>query len=193
MVSVNSTMLPLGTPVPPIDLPDASGNRWRLDVDAPTSPALVVAFVCNHCPYVQHLGPTLGEAASAWMAAGAVVVGINANDADAYPDDAPSAMVETAAAWGWDFPYLVDATQDTAVAFGAACTPDFYVFDADRRLAYRGRFDSSTPRNDEPLTGAELDAAVRAVLAGDAPDADQWPSIGCNIKWRPGHEPPWFG
>ena len=193
MASVNSTMLPLGTPVPQIDLPDASGHRWQLDVDAPSSPALVVAFVCNHCPYVQHLGPAFGTAAAEWMAAGAVVVAINANDADAYPDDAPAAMDPTAASWGWQFPYLVDATQATAVAFGAACTPDFYVFDAARRLAYRGRFDASTPRNDEPLSGVELDAAVRAVLAGEAPDPDQWPSIGCSIKWRPGNEPPWFG
>jgi thiol-disulfide isomerase/thioredoxin len=193
MVAVNSTMLPLGTAVPAIDLPDASGRRWRLEDEAPASPALLVAFVCNHCPYVRHLGPAIGDAAGRWQALGVVVVAVNANDAGAYPDDAPDAMLTTAAEWGWDFPYLVDADQTAAHAFRAACTPDFYLFDADRRLAYRGRFDGSTPGNDVPVTGDELDAAVRAVLDGTVPSEDQVPSIGCNIKWRPGNEPDWFG
>jgi thiol-disulfide isomerase/thioredoxin len=193
MAAVNSTMLPLGTPVPLIDLPDAVGERWLLDEQAPYSPALLVAFVCNHCPYVRHLGPAIGAAASRWSDLGVVVVAINSNDADAYPDDAPEAMVATAIEWGWNFPYLVDAEQTAAHAFAAACTPDFYLFDSDRQLAYRGRFDGSTPGNDVAVTGDELDAAVRAVLAGTVPSAEQIPSIGCNIKWRPGREPSWFG
>ena len=192
-MAVNSTMLPLGTPVPEIDLPDAAGRRWRLSVDAPASPALLVVFACNHCPYVQHLGPAIGAAAARWQADGVVVVAINANDTDAYPDDAPERMPGAAAEWGWDFPYLFDADQRSAHAFAAACTPDFFLFDAGRQLAYRGRFDGSTPGNDVPVTGDELEAAVVAVLAGRAPTVEQVASIGCSIKWRPGNEPPWFG
>ena len=194
MVAVNSTMLPLGTPLPPLELPDPTGAVWSATRDAADAPALVVAFVCNHCPYVRHLGPDLGGMAADWQRAGAVVVAVNANDADAYPDDAPEAMIATADEWGWTFPYLVDAEQSAAHAFAAACTPDFYVFDASGLLAYRGRFDGSTPGNDVPVTGDELDAAVRAVLAGDpVPAETQVASIGCSIKWRPGHEPPWCG
>jgi len=194
MVAVNSTMLPLGTPLPPLELPDPDGVVWSAPVDAAGAPALVVAFVCNHCPYVRHLGPELGRAAARWQQAGAAVVAVNSNDAAAYPDDSPAAMVTTAADWGWTFPYLVDAEQSAAHAFAAACTPDFYVFDAARQLAYRGRFDGSTPGNDVPVTGDELDAAVRSVLAGGSvPAEEQVASIGCNIKWRPGNEPPWFG
>jgi thiol-disulfide isomerase/thioredoxin len=194
MVAVNSTMLPLGTPLPPLELPDPTGAVWSAARDAAGAPALVVAFVCNHCPYVRHLGPALGRSAAAWQQAGAAVVAVNANDADAYPDDSPEAMVATALDWGWTFPYLVDGDQSAAHAFAAACTPDFYVFDAAGRLAYRGRFDGSTPGNGVPVTGDELDAAVRAVLAGRPVAADdQVASIGCNIKWRPGNEPAWFG
>ena len=192
-MAVNSTMLPLGTPVPEIDLPDATGRRWQLSVEAPASSALLVVFACNHCPYVRHLGPAIGAAASRWQREGLVVVAINSNDAEAYPDDAPELMPATAGEWGWEFPYLVDADQRVAREFAAACTPDFYLFGADRRLAYRGRFDGSTPGNDVPVTGDELDAAVTAVLAGRTPTEDQLASIGCSIKWRPGNEPAWFG
>jgi peroxiredoxin len=192
MVAVNSTMLPLGTPAPDFELPDAGGRVWALH-DFDEAPVLVVAFVCNHCPFVRHIGHRLGQLAAEWTAAGAAVVAINSNDTDAYPDDAPPRMVETAAEWGWSFPYLVDADQSVATAYRAACTPDFYVFDAGRRLVYRGQFDDARPSNDVPVTGADLDAAVRAALAGEEPPAEQHPSIGCNIKWRPGNEPDWFG
>ncbi len=193
MAAVHSTMLPLGTPLPELDLPDPTGARWSSTAVGEV-PALVVAFVCNHCPYVRHIGVEFGRAAARWQQAGAVVVAVNSNDAEAYPDDSPEAMLATAAEWGWSLPYLVDAEQSAAHAFAAACTPDFYVFDAGRHLAYRGRFDGSTPGNDVPVTGGELDAAVTAVLAGGSVPADsQVASIGCNVKWRPGNEPPWFG
>lgn len=191
MPAVPSTMLPLGTPAPDFALVwPATGETWRLSEHA-GAPALVVAFVCNHCPYVRHIGPRLGEVGNALMEAGATVVAINPNDVDAYPDDAPDRMVETAAAWGWRFPYLHDEDQTVAAAYRAACTPDLFVFDADRRLAYRGQFDGSRPGNDVPVTGEDLDRAVRAVLAGRPVDGEQHPSLGCSIKWKPGREPDW--
>jgi peroxiredoxin len=193
MVAVNSTMVPLGSPAPDFELPDATGRTWSLRQFG-DAPVLVVAFVCNHCPYVKHIGPRLGELGHRWTDQGVAVVAVNSNDADAYPDDAPPRMVEAAETWDWRFPYLVDADQSVATAYRAACTPDFYVFDGDRRLVYRGRFDESRPSTSTPVTGADLDAAVAAALSGEptAPE-DQWPSIGCNIKWRPGNEPDWFG
>jgi peroxiredoxin len=192
MVSVNSTMLPLGTEAPAFSLPDAKGAPWSLD-DQPDAPALLVMFLCNHCPYVKHLARELGLLTQRFLSRGVTVVGINSNDADAYPDDGPPHMVDMARIHGWDFPYLVDADQRVAHAYRAACTPDFFLFDGARRLAYRGQFDASRPRNDLPVTGADLKAAVDALLAGEAPAAEQYPSIGCNIKWKPGNEPEWFG
>lgn len=192
MVAVNSTMLPLGTVAPDISLPDADGVVHTFDGSS-SAPATVVMFLSNHCPYVHHVARELGLLTQRWLARGVAVVGVMSNDTDAYPDDAPEHMGAAARKWGWDFPYLVDADQSVAVAYRAACTPDFFVFDGDRRLVYRGRFDASRPSNDEPVTGADLRAAVEAVLAGDAPTDDQWPSMGCNVKWRPGAEPEWFG
>lgn len=192
MVSVQSTMLPIGTPAPEFSLPDPTGTTWSLTENTGEYGTLV-AFVCNHCPYVKHLAMEFGTAAKRWISAGVSVIAINSNDADAYPDEKPERMAEQAAKWGWTFPYLVDADQSVAKAYRAACTPDFYLFDAEQRLVYRGRFDGSTPRNDVTLTGHELDGAVRALVAGQAPVEDQVPSIGCNIKWLPGSEPPWFG
>lgn len=192
MVAVPSTMLELDTPAPPIELPDPTGDSWSLE-EQPPSPALVVAFLCNHCPYVIHIAPTLAAVAARLQARGVTVVGINSNDADAYPDDDPPAMQRERDRRGYTFPYLVDADQTVARAYRAACTPDFYVFDGRRRLAYRGQFDDARPRNDEPVTGAALEAAVDAVLAGTPVPGPQYPSLGCNIKWRPGNEPDWFG
>lgn len=185
MVATPSTMLALGTEAPSFDLPDPSGARHTLDSVAGDAPATVVMFLSNHCPYVRHIGRELGLVTQRLMAKGAAVVGIMSNDVDAYPDDAPPKMAETARAFGWDFPYLFDESQDVARAYHAACTPDLFVFDGDRRLAYRGQFDGARPSNDVAVTGGDLKAAVEALLAGDAPSGDQVPSLGCNIKWRP--------
>lgn len=192
MAAVNSTMVPLGTPAPDFELPDPTGRVWSLSEISRGRPT-VVAFVCNHCPFVRHIGPTLGAVAADLMERGAAVVGIMSNDTDSHPDDAPVHMGEQAREWGWDFPYLVDADQSVALAYRAACTPDFFVLDADGRLAYRGQFDASRPGNDVEPTGEDLAGAVDVLLAGGRPDEDQAPSIGCNIKWRPGNEPEWFG
>jgi peroxiredoxin len=192
MVTVKSTMLSLGTQAPPFSLPDPAGRHWSLDEVAGERGTLV-AFVCNHCPYVRHIARQLGVVAARWMADGIGVIGINSNDTTSYPDDGPEHMAEQAAEWNWTFPYVTDEDQSVALAYRAACTPDFFLFNAARELAYRGRFDAARPRNDEPVTGDELDAAIRSVLAGEPVGGEQLPSMGCNIKWRPGNEPNWFG
>jgi peroxiredoxin len=190
VVAVPSTMLPLGTSAPDFALPDPEGRIHRL-ADADGAPATVVLFLCNHCPYVKHIGRELALVTQRLLAKGVAVFGISSNDVEAYPDDAPDKMAEAARAYGFDFPYLYDESQEVAKAYRAACTPDLFVFDADHRLAYRGQFDSSRPRNDEPVTGADLRAAVDAVLAGTPVPEPQIPSIGCGIKWKPGNEPGW--
>ena len=192
MVEVNSTMLALGTEAPPFALPDPDGRSWSLDEIAAGARGLVVAFLSNHCPFVRHIAPARGEVASTYGDRGVAFVGINANDVTAYPDDAPERMAEFAAVHGWSFPYLFDESQEVAKAYRAACTPDLFLFDADRRLVYRGRFDSSRPSRPDPATGADLCRAMNALLAGDPPLEDQLPSVGCNIKWRPGNEPDYF-
>jgi peroxiredoxin len=181
-------MLPLGTPAPDFRLPDPHGRIVARD-DFAAAPALLVAFLCNHCPYVKHLRAGFADFAKELAGRGLAIVAINANDFAAYPEDAPPRMAEEAARAGWDFPYLVDESQEVAKAYRAACTPDFFLFDARRRLAYRGQFDDSRPGNRTPVTGRDLRAAADAVLAGRPAPADQKPSIGCNIKWRPGREP----
>jgi peroxiredoxin len=192
MVAVNSTMLPLGTPAPPFELPDPDGRVWRLEDLAAGKPTVVV-FLSNHCPFVHHIAAELGEVSARLMAAGAAVVGVMSNDVENHPDDAPGHMARCATEWGWAFPYLYDEDQAVATAYRAACTPDFFVFDAAGRLAYRGQFDDSRPGNDVEVTGADLEAAVEALLSGSRPADEQRPSIGCNIKWKPGAEPEWFG
>ena len=192
MVSVNSTMVPLGTEAPDFRLADPDGAAWTFDKVAGARGTLV-AFVCNHCPYVRHIAVPLGAAAAKWRRQGVGVIGINSNDVEAYPDELPERMAENAAAWQWTFPYVSDADQQAAHDYHAACTPDFYLFDGNRRLVYRGRFDASRPGNGVPVTGDELGAAVESVLTGEEIEVGQLPSIGCNIKWRPGNEPPWFG
>ena len=152
--------------------------------DFAAAPAVLVAFICNHCPYVKHVRAAFAKLARDYQAKGVAVVGINSNDAAAYPDDSPARMKEEKAAAGYTFPYLYDETQEVARAYRAACTPDFFVFDKSRKLVYRGQMDASRPGNEKPNDGADLRAALDAVLAGHAPAAHQIPSIGCNIKWK---------
>jgi peroxiredoxin len=192
MVAVESTMLPLGTQAPPFALLDPAGKTWSLD-DVAGERGTLVAFVCNHCPYVRHIADRFGERAAEWRSAGIGVIGVNSNDITSYPDDRPERMAKQAVEWNWTFPYVSDEDQSVAQAYRAACTPDFFLFDADRRLRYRGRFDAARPGNGQPVTGDELDAAIRAVLAGAPLEGEQLPSIGCNIKWKKGNEPAWFG
>ncbi len=191
MVRTASTMLALGTRAPDFSLPDLDGRIVSL-ADFRDAPALLVIFLCNHCPYVKHVAPGLASLARDYQARGVAVVGINSNDTDAYPDDAPERMVEEARQRGYTFPYLYDATQAVAHAYRAACTPDFYVFDQQRRLVYRGQMDDSRPRSDVLVTGRDLRAALDAVLAGQSVPEPQRPSLGCNIKWKPGREPDYF-
>lgn len=183
-----STMLPLGTPAPEFRLP-ATDGRWVTLADFRDAPALVVAFLCNHCPYVMHIRAALAQFSREAQGRGVAVVGINANDATSYPADSPSRMVAEARDAGYSFPYLYDETQAVAKVYRAACTPDFFVFGRTRQLVYRGQFDASRPGNGVPVTGADLRAAVDAVLEGTPVAAAQKPSLGCNIKWRPGNEP----
>ena len=183
MARTESTMTELGTPAPHFNLPDPSGKVWSL-ADFAGDKGLLVMFICNHCPFVKHLAPALAQLGKDYEGQGLGVVAINSNDVGNYPDDAPEKMAEEVVARGYTFPYVFDETQEVARAYGAACTPDFFLYDADRRLAYRGQFDDSRPDSGVPVTGADLRAAIDAVLAGERPAADQKPSIGCNIKWK---------
>jgi peroxiredoxin len=184
-------MRKLGTPAPNFKLTNVDGRLVGLD-DFRESPALLVIFMCNHCPFVKHVADGLAQLARDYQPRGVAIVGINCNDAAAHPQDSPEQMVHEAEARGYSFPYLFDETQEVAKAYGAACTPDFFLFDRSRRLVYRGQLDASRPGNGEPVTGTDLRAALDAVLAGKAPPERQIPSIGCNIKWRSGNEPAYF-
>ena len=184
-------MLPLGTSAPDFQLPDPSGKHFSL-ASFKDKPALVVIFMCNHCPYVKHIRAGLAQAALDYAPRGTAFVAINSNDAKNYPDDSPAKMVEEAQSAGYTFPYLVDETQAVAKAYHAACTPDFFLFDRGRRLVYRGQFDASRPGNGIPVTGKDLRAALEAELAGVPPSMLQSPSMGCNIKWKRGNEPGYF-
>ncbi len=191
MARTPSTMLELGTPAPDFSLPSPiSGDTVSLS-DYRGKPLLVV-FACNHCPYVLHILDAFADFAREYGNKGLNIVMINANDVANYPDDSPEKMVELARQYGFDFPYLYDESQQVAQAYRAACTPDFFLFDADHRLYYRGQFDASRPRNDEPVTGADLRAAADALLAGQPAPSEQVPSLGCNIKWKAGNEPEYF-
>lgn len=176
-------MQELGTPMPEFTLPDADGNPVSSS-SLQTGHGVLVAFWCNHCPYVKHIKSAFSSFAAEYRQRGLGIVAINANDADARPEDAPPRMKEDIERFGYTFPYLVDSSQDVARAFNAACTPDFFLYDGDNRLVYRGQFDASRPRNDVPITGEDLRAAADAVLSGRPIDTNQTPSIGCNIKWR---------
>jgi thiol-disulfide isomerase/thioredoxin len=193
MAETPSTMLELGTPMPPFALTDAVSGRTVTRDAAAGEKGTLVMFICNHCPFVKHVVTEIGGIASDYAGRGIGIVAINANDVEKYPQDAPEHMKALASAEGWDFPFLLDADQSVAGAYRAACTPDFFLFDADGRLAYRGQLDDSRPGNDVPVTGTDLRAALDAIVQGDTPSPEQRPSIGCNIKWKPGNEPDYFG
>jgi len=192
MAATPSTMPPLGMEAPFFDLPDAFGNQHSLD-DFAGSKGLLVVFICAHCPFVIHIRKELGAFGREYQAKGLSMVAIVSNDLAQYPQDGPDGMKREAEEGGYDFPYLLDETQDVAKAYRAACTPDFFLFNEERRLVYRGQFDESRPGNDRPVTGADIRAAADAVLAGQAVSEEQRTSIGCNIKWKPGNEPDYFG
>jgi peroxiredoxin len=191
MVSVPSTMMPLGTRAPDFSLPDTDGKTVSMD-DFRDAPGLLVMFICNHCPYVKHLREALTRFGREYGERGLAIVAISSNDIEKYPQDSPEMMKKEKEEAGYPFPYLFDESQAVARAYRAACTPDFFLFDGDRRLAYRGQFDPSRPKNDVPVTGEDLRAAADAVLEGRPVPEEQTPSIGCNIKWKQGNEPDYF-
>lgn len=189
MAAVESQMLPLGTKAPPFTLPDPDGSMHSLRDEAP---ATLVMFLSNHCPFVKHIRTELARIGSDYGPRGVAIFAIGSNDVDSHPADHPHRMKEEAATWGYTFPYLYDKTQDIAKAYRAACTPDFFVFDAEQKLAYRGQLDDSRPSNSVAVDGRDLRAALDAVLLAKKPASEQKPSIGCNIKWIEGNEPDYF-
>jgi peroxiredoxin len=191
MALTSSTMLALGTLAPSFRLPDTDGTTVSL-ADFKGAPALLVIFMCNHCPYVKHVRHDLARLCKEYQSKGVAVVGICSNDINTHPEDSPALMAKEKDAIGYTFPYLHDETQQVAREYKAACTPDFYVFDKDRKLVYRGQMDASRPGNAVPVTGKDLRSALDAALAGKPVSDDQHPSMGCNIKWKPGNEPKEF-
>lgn len=182
MALTPSGMVPLGTPMPAFALVDPNGQH--LESPQLAGQPVLVAFICNHCPYVKHLADALAAFGREYQPKGLQVIAINSNDYRSYPEDSPEKMRDEIQARGYEFPYLIDETQLVAQAFGAVCTPDFFLYDASHKLAYRGQFDASRPGNDQPVTGADLRAAADAVLTGQPAPGEQTPSVGCNIKWR---------
>src|SRR5712671_531873 len=191
MVQTPSTMLSLGTKAPDFSLLEPATGKKR-SLSEFKAPATVIMFICNHCPFVIHVRDEITRLTRDYAAKGVAFVAINSNSVESHPQDGPEHMAELVRELGWTFPFLFDATQDAAKAYHAACTPDFYVFDRDHRLAYRGQLDESRPSNGKPVTGKDLRAAIDDVLAGRPAAAEQRPSIGCNIKWKPGNEPDYF-
>ncbi|MFW5741236.1 MAG: thioredoxin family protein [Myxococcota bacterium] len=192
MSATPSTMLPLGTQAPQFSLPNAvDGSIVSLDQFRDRK-ALLVMFICNHCPFVIHVRDEFGRLADDYLPKGLGIVAINANSTKTHPHDGPEGMKKLAEQQGWSFPFLFDEDQAVAKAYRAACTPDFYLFDGDMRLVYRGQLDDARPSNGKPVTGRDLREAIRATLAGEPVSADQKPSIGCNIKWSPGNEPDYY-
>ena len=192
MVRTASTMLALGTRAPSFRLPDTAG-RVVDSTDFDDAPGLLVMFLCRHCPYVKHVERELARLGAEYERRGVAVVGISSNDAAAHPEDGPASLEQQRREVGFTFPYLVDEDQSVAAAYRAACTPDFFLFDRERRLVYRGQLDASRPGNDLPVTGDDLRAALDRLLDGLPPLEAQRPSLGCNIKWKPGNEPDYFG
>ncbi len=192
MARTPSTMLELGTAAPAFSLPEPTSGK-TLSLNDFAGKPLVVAFICNHCPFVKLIAEQLATVGEEFQQKGVGFVAINSNDVANYPDDSPEKMVEFVRQYAIHFPYLYDETQEVAKAYRAACTPDFYLFDADHKLVYRGQFDEARPGNDKPVTGADLAAAIRALLANMPVPEEQIPSLGCNIKWKPGNEPDYFG
>ena len=193
MSAVESTMLELKTKAPDFTLPIVTGGILNLNKYSKFSKGIVVAFICNHCPYVKHLNSKLVEMASFYIQQGIGFVAISSNDVEKYPDDAPEKMVEVVKEEGYPFPYLYDETQEVAKDYRAACTPDFFLFNENNELIYRGQFDDTRPGNGKKATGADLKDAIDALLNGEEPAGRQIPSIGCNIKWKQGNEPDYFG
>ena len=191
MALTPSTMLPLGTTAPDFKLPDTNGKTVSLS-DFKNAPALLVLFICNHCPYVKHIRTGLAQLARDYAPKGVAIVAISSNDADNYPDDGPARMKEEVKSAGYIFPYLYDETQVVAKAYRAACTPDIYLFDKSQKLVYRGQMDDSRPNSGVPVTGKDLRAALDAVLAGKPVSPTQKASVGCNIKWKAGNAPDYF-
>jgi thiol-disulfide isomerase/thioredoxin len=191
MVKTASTMLPLGTSAPDFVLKNVVDEKLVARNDFEGKPLLVM-FLCNHCPFVKHLQAALAEFGKEYQAQGLGIVAINSNDVKAHPDDGPDKMKLEAQNAGYTFPYLFDETQEVAQHYKAACTPDFFLFDKNHGLAYRGQFDASRPGNNKSITGSDLRAAADTVLAGQRITAEQKPSIGCNIKWKPGKEPAYY-
>jgi peroxiredoxin len=189
-MAASSLMVPLGTPAPDFTLADVAGRTVRRD-DFAGAPALLVTFLCNHCPYVRHVERALGAAVAEYAGRDVAAVGICSNDTEAHPDDGPAGLADQARRAGFEFPYLIDDSQQVAAAYRAMCTPDLFVYDADRRLAYRGAFDDSTPRNGNPVTGALLRDALDRVLEGQPVPEPHRPSMGCSLKWKPGNQPAW--
>jgi peroxiredoxin len=186
-MAVSSFLVPLGTPAPDFILPSVDGREVKLA--EVTAPVLLVVFLSNHCPYVRHVESVLGAFAAEYVDKGLATIGISSNDVVNYPDDDVPGLTEQVKRAGFTFPYLIDGSQDVAKAYGAACTPDFFLYDGQRRLVYRGAFDEARPKNDVPVTGELLRAAVDAALRGEVVPEPHVPSLGCGIKWRPGNEP----
>ncbi len=191
MALTPSTMLALGTSAPDFRLPDTRGQMVS-PADFKSAPALLVLFICNHCPYVKHIRSALADLGREYQRRGAAIVAINSNDVQNYPEDSPERMKQEVKAAGYVFPYLYDEAQSAARAYRAACTPDIFLFDKNRKLVYRGQFDDSRPGNGRPVTGRDLRAALDAVLAGKPVPEPQTASMGCNIKWKPGNAPDYF-
>jgi peroxiredoxin len=191
MALTPSTMLPLGTPAPDFKLPDTNGKIVSL-ADFQGKSALLVIFICNHCPYVIHIRAGLAQLARDYIPRGVGIVGISSNDVESYPADSPARMQDEVKKAGYIFPYLYDETQAVAKSYRAACTPDIFLFDKGQKLVYRGQFDASRPNNGVPVTGSDLLAALDAVLAGKPVSEKQNASMGCNIKWKSGNEPDYF-
>ncbi|MDD9952551.1 MAG: thioredoxin family protein [Zetaproteobacteria bacterium] len=193
MVKTASTMLKLGSQLEGFHLLEPkTKNRVALSDASGGVDAYLVLFICNHCPFVVHIADKLAQVCNQWHSMGVAVYAINSNDVERYPEDDPSKMVDFANRYGFKFPYLFDPDQTVARQFDAACTPDFFLLNAQRRLVYRGQFDDSRPGNDAVVTGADLSRAVEELLAGKQVSGDQKPSLGCNIKWKPGNEPAYF-
>ncbi len=192
MAKTESTMAALGMVAPDFVLPDTDGRPRALG-DFADAPGLLVIFMCNHCPFVIHIREELARSVKRYQGKGLAVVAISSNDAEAFPQDGPEAMARAVEEFGYTFPYLFDEAQSIAKAYKAACTPDFFLFDQERRLVYRGQFDGSRPGNDLPVTGADLGAAVDALIEGEPISPNHRPSVGCNIKWKAGNAPDYFG
>ena len=191
MVKVNSTMLPLGTQAPSFSLYDPEGNLFTLDHSSKSN-AFLVMFICNHCPFVHHIRKELARRANDYIKRDVSIIAINSNDYETHPGDSPEKMKDEIMEWGYNFPYLVDEDQSVAIAYQASCTPDFFLFDNQQQLVYRGQLDGGRPSNDIPVNGRDIRAALDTLLAGDDVSEEQIPSVGCNIKWKPNNSPEWF-